>query len=322
MSPAVVMGAEVCTSLGLDLDTTALEIEAGTQRVEDTPVLDVGGEPARAARLAVLPPGHGRVRRMAALGVTALRPLVEALLRAGQARVALYLGLPTEDDLPATEASGVLSALRAAAAPLQLVLPRRGVYAAGRAAAFLALEGAMQQLDQGAIDMALVGAVDCLCDTGSLVELVARRELLGPANIEGRLVGEGAGFLWLASERQALPRGLVPPRVLGVATGREPRRTGPAPSLGEGLTVVMRALRRDPHAGRLATDRMLSCQTDQGHWNTELSWAYLRNAALFPEPFEPEHLPAALADTGAAAGAIALAVATRAKHGAAPASRT
>jgi 3-oxoacyl-[acyl-carrier-protein] synthase I len=317
----IVAAAEACTALGLDLATTALEIEAGTSRFEDTPLMDATDEPVRAARLTALPPGASRARRMATLAVTALLPVIEQVQRAGLDRVGLFLGLP--GDLPAAAASRVLQALWAAAAPVQITLPKRGAHAMGRASAFFALQEAMELIATGGRDGALVGAIDCLCDTVSLATASGRGELLSPTNIEGLLPGEGAGFVWLLSERWPVPRGLAPGRLLAVATGHEPRHLAqPQPNLGEGLTVVLRSLRRHPRAGEVRVDRLLSCQTDQGYWSTELTWGYLRNAALCPEPFEPRRLTAALGDTGAASGAIALALAARATAGMGPGRRT
>lgn len=318
---AIVAAAEACTALGLDLSTTAFEIEAGTSRFAETTLIDAANEPIRAARLEALPPGASRTRRMSALGVTALRPVIEQVQRAGIERVGLFLGLPS--DLPAVGTNRVLQALRAEAFPVELTMPKRGPQAKGRAAAFFALQEAATLITAGRLDGAIVGATDCLCDTVSLTTASRRAEVLGSASIDGRLLGEGAAFVLLLSERWSLPREVVLGRVVGVATAHEPRHLAQSePNLGEGLTVVLRALRTHPRAGKARVDHLLSCQTNQERWSTELTWAYLRNAALCPEPFEPRLLTAALGDTGAASGAIALALAARASADAARGRRT
>jgi hypothetical protein len=305
----LVLAAEVCTALGLDLAATALELEAGTRVFEDTSIADRAAEPVRAARLTLLPPGASRTRRMVALGITALGPVIEAMRAAGHDRVALFLGLPSAEEFPTPNVQRLLQSLRAAVAPTQLVLPR--IHATGRAAAFLALQDAITQISTGRISSAVVGGIDCLCDSNSLVELAARDELLGRTNIEGRLTGEGAGFLWIADERVPLPRGHAPARVIAVATGRESTRSASSdPNRADGLAAVLRALRLDPRIAGARVDRLMSCQNNQAQWTTELTWAYLRNAALCPEPFEPTLLTAAMGDCGAATGAIALALAS------------
>ena len=49
-----------------------------------------------------------------------------------------------------------------------------------------------------------------------------------------------------------------------------------------GLTEVFRKLRSANTGGR--ADAIFSCQTGEGVWARELSIAYMRNAALMPEP--------------------------------------
>jgi 3-oxoacyl-[acyl-carrier-protein] synthase-1 len=51
-------------------------------------------------------------------------------------------------------------------------------------------------------------------------------------------------------------------------------------------------------------EQVLSCQTGEGYWAKEFAQAYLRNAALFPEPLQVEELATTLGDVGAAAGAL------------------
>ncbi|WP_258182807.1 hypothetical protein [Enhygromyxa salina] len=246
---------------------------------------------------------------MGLLGATALTALAAAIQRAGQRRITLYLGLPPTSELPANDVGHVLETLRQAVAPLELALPEGGVYAYGRAAVFMALRDAVAHVSRGAGDV-LVGGIDCSCDTTSLVDASIGGQLLGFDNIDGRIAGEGAGFVWLAAKSGA-PVAAAPPRILDVADhdgsgfSREPDRA-------EGLAAALRQLRLAPHLQGVRVDRLLSCQPNQTRWATQLAWAYLRNASLCPEPFEPQSIAESLGDTGAAAGALALALASRA----------
>jgi 3-oxoacyl-[acyl-carrier-protein] synthase-1 len=243
---------------------------------------------------------------MIALGCEALAAVRPLLAEAGSRQVPFYLGMP-EARLGARVDNDELAAalMETTGGRLKLL----GMYESGRAGFFEALASALEDLRSGgSATMALVGAVDSLCDTASLRAMVADRLLLGSQNPDGRIPGEAAGFAVIIRPGAAsTARGRTLGQVLGGRLGMEPLPfTQRLPSMAEGLTQVFRALRVDPIAGAQRVDTVLACQPGETFWAHEFSQAYLRNAALMPEPLRMNIAGEYLGDAGAGAGPVML----------------
>jgi 3-oxoacyl-[acyl-carrier-protein] synthase-1 len=184
-----------------------------------------------------------------------------------------------------------------------------GVQEGGRAGFFEALVAARADLRSGrAGPLALVGAVDSLCDEDSLRAIAEAGLHLGPENPDGRIPGEAAGFVVVArpGAAEAASRGALGV-VLGAELGLEPLPfVQPTPSMADGLTQVFRTLSQDPVAGARRMDAVLTCQPGEAFWPTEFSRAYLRNAGLMPEPLRVNTAGEYLGDAGAGAGPVML----------------
>ncbi|WP_304466061.1 3-oxoacyl-ACP synthase [Vitiosangium sp. GDMCC 1.1324] len=309
MSGELVVGLGLCTPIGTSARMTLASLRAGLVRFAETEVLDEVGRPVRASRLSLLEASLSRTERMVALGRQALagvRPLLAGLPKG---RVPLYLGLPEAGVGAEVERESLVAGLLAGAEGRLEVVK---VHEAGRAAFFEALAAARADLHSGrAGALALVGAVDSLGDGASLKTLAAARLHLGRQNPDGRIPGEAAGFVALA--RPGAPKALgleITGVVLGTALGVEPRPFAQrAPSLAEGLTAVLRTLRLDAVAGGRRVEGVLACQPGESFWGTEFTRAYLRNAALMPEPLRVHIAGEGLGDAGAGAGPVMLGVA-------------
>jgi len=59
-------------------------------------------------------------------------------------------------------------------------------------------------------------------------------------------------------------------------------------------------------AGARRVDAVFACQPGEAFWPTEFSRAYLRNAALMPEPLQVRTVGECLGDAGAGAGPVML----------------
>jgi 3-oxoacyl-[acyl-carrier-protein] synthase-1 len=288
---------------------TLASLRAGLVRFTRTEVLDEVAEPVRASRLSLLDTSLSRTQRMAALvrqALAGVRPLL-ATLPSG--RVPLYLGLPEAGLGARVEQEALVSALLSESEGRLEVVK---VHESGRAAFFEALASAQKDLHSGrAGALALVGAVDSLADSASLEALAAARVHLGRRNPDGRIPGEAAGFVALA--RPGAPKSLkleATGVLLGTALAVEPKPFAQrGPSLAEGLTEVLHALRRDAVTGARRVDAVLACQPGDSFWGTEFSRAYLRNAALLPEPLRVHVAGEGLGDAGAGAGPVMLGVA-------------
>jgi 3-oxoacyl-[acyl-carrier-protein] synthase-1 len=286
-------------------------MRAGVVRFVETEIRDGAGEPVRASRLQLLNPSLSRTERMTALGCEALAAVNSPLISAVNRQVPLYLGLP-EGGVGARVDRDRLVATLMETAEGRLKLA--GKYESGRAGFFEALAAALTDLRLGGSGtMALVGAVDSLCDAASLRAMVAEKLLLGLQNPDGRIPGEAAGFVVLAQPGAAARRSTgqeIWGQMLGVTLGSEPRPfTQREPCMAEGLTQVFRALRVDPTVGQQRVNTVLACQPGETFWAHEFSQAYLRNTALMPEPLRVHLAGEQLGDAGAGAGPAMLGMA-------------
>ncbi|QRK07934.1 3-oxoacyl-ACP synthase [Archangium violaceum] len=218
----------------------------------------------------------------------------------------LVLALPAPGNGPVIDEEPLLRALAEVASPARLQVRPEGLCRVGRAGFFVALARAAELLLSGKARRVLVGAVDSLCDPGSLENLLAKGQLLCSSVREGILPGEGAGFVLLtraSMHRRDEPR--AQGRILALALAKEPRhRYQSEPSLAEGLTSAFRQLHNHPVAGLRRVAHVLSCQTGETLWGHEFNRAYLRNAALMPEPLVGHLIAESLGDVGAGSGAI------------------
>lgn len=310
--PAGILAAGLCTPLGFSARVTLAERAAGTLRFVETETPGLGDTPVRACRTPLLPPETSRTDRMIALAVTALAELTDALLDRHLSGIPLFLGLPHRVAASDIDEPRLLAEL-AAALPTTARLGPVSRYREGRAAFFTALHAGMVALGSSARPRAvIVGGLDSQCDPASLAALLAEGRILGQGTIDGLLPGEGAGFLLLAPPGQRGELG----RVLACALSEDPRPfTSSDPNLAEGLSAALRQLGKEPAATARRPDRVLSCGTGETFWATELSRAYLRNAALMPEPMITEYSAESFGDAGAASGALLLAAAAAAPPG-------
>lgn len=324
-TPVTLVGVEVCTPLGFDAATSTSEMLAGSVVFGETETTDAKGEPLRASRLSLIADGASRTERMVALAATALRAHLETVEvlrgRSSLHRIPVFLALPEEGfagDVVVGAMRRALTEVAESVAPgLRLEFPASGAVASGRAGVFHALALAMAELESGRARAVLVGGVDSWCDPVSLAYLAAAKRVLGEENSDGLIPGEGAGFALVVPAAMKIPEELDALRLLAVAIGREQRHfLQNEPNLAKGLAGVFRCLRTDARAGSRRADLVLSCQTGESYWAEEFSRAYLRNAALMPEPLRISLVAEGLGDIGAASGMVQLAAAiTRAKRG-------
>lgn len=169
------------------------------------------------------------------------------------------------------------------------------LFPSGRAGVFEAIAVASEQLQSGAVDLALVGGFDSQVDAETLSRLDHRQFV----------PGEGAAFLLL--ERSG-GRAMAQFADLALARDKEPFAAG-TPCRAAGLTDAFSQLSRRT---RDRVDVLFPATPMRGWWASELNYAYLRNADLMPEPMTVTTLHEHIGDLGAAAGAAALVTAVRA----------
>ena len=313
-TPVRIVGAEVCTPVGVDAATTEAEASAGTVSFAETEIAGVDGEPLRASRLALVDAGASRTERMKELVATAFRNHLEvtAELWRHAASLPIVLALPEPDagagEVRHLELQQALESVAAALLPqTRLLFPKPGIHALGRAAFFHALAQGLDLLRTGKHEAVVVGAVDSWCDGHSLKHLATKNRILGGSNGDGLIPGEAAGFTLLVAPEVSLPPTTPVLRLLGVSLAQEQYHfLQTEPNLASGLTSAFRQLADLPLIGGRRVDHLLSCQTGESFWGEEFARAYLRNASLMPEPLTEDLAAKTLGDAGAASGVFQL----------------
>jgi 3-oxoacyl-[acyl-carrier-protein] synthase-1 len=305
---AAVIGVGVCSSLGLDAESSLAAAEAGLSRMVETSAFGTGDTVAVCAPLELLPLDTARGRRIHWLAGTAYLDLMRRFPEWKRVDLPVLLVGPeacADHDVPRDFMITNLRELGDAA----VARPVSDWWlSGGRGGWFAAANRALALLAAGEPLVALA-AVDSDCDPNSLLRLARRKALLGKDNPQGRIPGEGAAFILLARPdalRQIRARALA--WLGGIRTGMEPRHLlQPRSSTGEGLTRVFGEL-RSAHPDWRA-DAVYSSQPGTNHWGREFKLAALRNAALLPEPMNYLSLHGELGDCGSASAPMQLAFA-------------
>lgn len=307
MPPVVarVAGIGMACPVGLRSRPAIAAMNAGITRFfERDDVVGPGG-PARASMLMERPLPLLRAERAAFFARHAVAEALSVPVDASRHPLTCVLALPGSEVGPRIDPGVLMRALdgipTGAGTPARLVLHR--AVEEGRAGFFLALEAAIALLALGRERLVLVVGVDSCVDTQTLTALAERNRIGSRANLDGIIPGEGAGCVLLGhpsavSRQQTLA--LLPAN----AVAREPvpfAAGGSKTSTAEGLAAVFRTLWLDTRA---RADEVFAGTTGEVFFGREFAHAYLRNAALMPEPLRQRGLGAALGDVGAAAGAI------------------
>ena len=260
------------------------------------------------SRLPTMRAGLSRSRRMQALLRHAAEEALGSLRLERDAAVPTYVCLPEVDSGADYAESAVLDGLleaaaRAEAGRLTLVSTARS----GRAGAFEALERAVALVADDSAALALIFAVDSVVDPQSLERLTQSGRLLDDHHTDGRVPGEAAAAL-LVTTNAALARPDQFARLTATAVERDAECfasfvDGASLNRATGLTRLFQRLRSG------LTERagaVISAQPSEGYWGREISFAYLRNEPMMPEPLYAASSSTSLGDAGAAAGAVAL----------------
>lgn len=311
----IVTAMSLCTPLGL---TTVATQRACAARISRATAVDDRPKAPVVTRLSLLPEDLHREDRMLVLLGCALRQLDAALPASLPRPLPCFLALPEfDEDLDFNPGRWLADLQRSPEGPRIDVAPPR-CHLTGRAAFFHALAAATAYVEEAGARsaVALVAAADCLADQRSARALYEAGRLLGDKNPDGILPGEAAGVFAVMSERTAAALRLRPEASLGpLFTAQEAEPHGVRiPVAADALTEVFRAIRLHPRLLGRRADRILSCQPSTSPWAQEFGAAYLRNAAMMPEPLDHRGLSPTLGEVGAAAGLCQLALAIDAFH--------
>ncbi len=300
----VIVGIGSRTPLGLHSQSSAAALRAGISAMAEIPFLrDKLGQPMPAAIDAVLEPTMWGPDRLQALGASALleacSPL-HGITRKG-VKIPMFLALPelrpgfSHEDAQAIEKGlGKDLGLPFALSPICM-------FPEGHAAGALALGTAVEELQRGGCEMALVGGLESYLQPETLEWLDANRQLAGADSRSSFVPGEAAGFCLLATD-SACEALQSPPlaRVCSASTGREDKviKTDGI-CLGEGLTNTV----RDAISGLPPGEKInaVICDVNGERYRGE-EWGFvcLRLSRYFDDPTAYLSPADSWGDTGAA----------------------
>ncbi|MCU0636945.1 MAG: hypothetical protein MUE41_18905 [Gemmatimonadaceae bacterium] len=265
---------------------------------------------ARAPWLEETPSVQARVTALADASVrAAVTPALGRALRSDATRMQLHCAVsravfPDAADRTAWAETVAHTTARATGSRVTI----GSVAAEGHAAGFTALHAAMQALEQGRADVAVVVGADSWIDIDRLEILDAERRLHSASHSWGFTPGEGAGVLVLATTgwiaEHAVPSQAA---MLGVALAEESRCLGTATvCTGEGLSHAVAAV--------LPVDHPLGhCFTDlngEPYRADELAFVMTRVSEQFADPTAVSAGAACWGDLGAASVFLSCAQAT------------
>jgi len=326
--PVVIDGTGALCSVGLGVRQVYASVKAGIARIAESSVHDRSVEPIRLSLvpddvLDSLPPElesqslTPRYRRMIRLASPALRQAAAGLPE-GQnplpvSPLPVFLGLPEDHQgRKPTEGSALLAAI-AGQAGVTVDEKHSQVFPRGRAAALLALDAGIRQLIEGRATSVLVGGVDSFLDLRTLAELDFEQRILGARSSDGFIPGEGAAFVRLTAARAAA-RGQVV--VLATGTARDPGHLySEQPGRGEGLAQALAKMFAGLRAPAGPIETTYASFNGENWCAKEWGVARLRHSERFSAAGPLEHPADCYGDTGAAAGALLLALAARALAG-------
>jgi 3-oxoacyl-[acyl-carrier-protein] synthase-1 len=315
--PAIIGQSAVLCAGGRGAEQLWATVRAGIACIKNSCVFDQHSDAIQMGlvpedALARLPPEldamglPSSARRMLRLAGPALVAVAEA---AGPNPLKLCLGFPQLSTHEAPWLENFLQLLSmVAGTPIDIAESR--IFPMGRASTFLALEAALNIIASDPSAKVVVGGVDTFVDLRRAAELDAQSRILGPRVMDGFIPGEGAAFFLLqdAAAESAVPDAK---RVFlqSVATiADEGHRYGTAPALGEGLSDAIEKLRA-ALSGDAAPIACTFAGFNGENFEAKL-WgvARLRHRDFFQSDMVMRHPADSIGDTGAAAGAILMAL--------------
>ena len=314
--PAVIASAGAVCSVGIGVPQVAASVRAGLSRFAESSVYDRRFEPMRMALLpetalkALVPSVEtagltSRVRRMLRLAAPALQQAVKGIDPVG--RVPVFVGLPEAYKARPAPADAKFIQHLKAQSDIEFDVGGSRIFPNGRAAALLALEAAVQCLADRRAEVVVVGGVDTFLDLALLSELDVDDRLLGDYVMDGFVPGEGAAFLTL---RFPTGRSVGTPAILGVGCAQDPgHRFSDQPAKGEGLAEAIDRMLGTLPGPPASVQRTFGSLNGESFGGKEWGVARLRHTQLFDPAADMEHPADCFGDTGAACGALLLALA-------------
>jgi 3-oxoacyl-[acyl-carrier-protein] synthase-1 len=312
---AVIGATHVLCSIGNGTDQVWASARAGIARIANSHVMDRSFEPIQMGLVpdealgALTPevdalPLPARARRMLRLAAPSFQAVAAKVPRP----VAVFIGLPelTQAEAPwITHVPAYLQMLTG----VKVDRARSVVVPRGRAAGLMALEQALAAIQAQPALTVIVGGVDSYLDLRLLSALDNEQRILGGRAMDGFIPAEGAAFFVLSGPGAANGH---PVTVNAAASAMDPgHRYGSEPARGEGLAAALEQARQ--RAGKLHAPIGTTFAGFNGESFDAKLWgvARLRHGDLFSPTMIVDHPADKFGDTGAAMGAILIALAAK-----------
>jgi 3-oxoacyl-[acyl-carrier-protein] synthase-1 len=258
--------------------------------------------------------GLGRWTRLATAAVRDMIPQ-SGLSAKELSRAMLYLGLPNLEErrLPA-DVGTTLGGRVGEWLGDEGLGARARVYPLGNAAAVVALQHAIGDLQSGSVELAFVGGVDSLLELDSLDRLLEGRRLKTDDNIDGLVPGEAAAFLLLEKVEHAVARGAsILATVEAPATAQEPQTIwGNEPTDGSGLSAAVAATLSQLSDGGRHTGLIICDLNGETYRAKEFANTVPRVLSTIETPWQLWHPADCIGDTGAAGTLVGSCIAAHA----------
>ncbi|THB68985.1 MAG: hypothetical protein D6B27_01415 [Gammaproteobacteria bacterium] len=144
---------------------------------------------------------HPRNRKLLQIAVPALQDCLKHLSDNDKKSfgIPLFLGLPQEQSIAASQEHQVLPAWIANISQIGIDITQSKTFSCGRASGIIAIEQAIKYLNESGKKFALVGACDSMTDLGLLNGFDSEKRLISPKNSEGFIAGEAAVFFLITT---------------------------------------------------------------------------------------------------------------------------
>jgi 3-oxoacyl-[acyl-carrier-protein] synthase-1 len=304
-SPIAITNSGLVTSVGLSARAACAAIRAGLTNHTDTRFSDSQGGWIQGAQVPLDEPWRGR-EKLARMLTMAIQECLEPFPDLGAGRLPILLCVAEQaragrlDGLDDELLSDVLHRL-----DMQCQPEASGVIAYGRVGVAVALARARALLDEGGADHVVIAAADSLLVGLTLMPLQAESRLLTPTNTNGFVPGEAAGAI-LVSRHPGRGTHLL---CVGLGFSEEPVPiASEEPFRADGLTAAINKGLADAGCEMHDLDFRITDNSGELYYFKEAALALTRTMRKVKPEFDIWHPADCVGETGAAIGAVALAV--------------
>lgn len=316
---AWICGMGMVTPVGDCVAQTASSVRAGINRYQESSVYNKRFQPMTLALLSEedLPPLNDVVGNSLGLTSRQIRILrivdsaIKEVLQSlpADAEVPLYLAGPEPlfDRPPALTSDFFDHLINETNVPIDRAASI--LFPTGRAGGLLALQTAIEFLNQNDAEHVLIGGVDSYLDLALLATLDAEDRVLAEGAMDAFAPGEGCGFILLCSDRirdKQLPKpstAVYPP---GIAL-ESGHRYSDQPYKGDGLAGAIATAVENVNGLPIKT--VFASLNGESYSAKEWGVACTRSSSAFDIDFRLEHPADCFGDIGAACGPVLLGLA-------------